>query len=108
MAGFARQTGPKDRHKGFLWGMFVDPTMRGKGVGAALVAAVCDHAAPRVEQVTLTVVTTNTPAIALYQAAGFQSYGVEPRALKSPSGYADEMLMVRYCRTDGASPPAKP
>ncbi len=97
MVGFARQSGPKDRHKGFLWGMYVDPEMRGRGIGAALVGAALRHAAGLVEQVTLSVVTSNTSAIALYEALGFKPYGVEPRALKSAQGCADEMLMLRYC-----------
>jgi ribosomal protein S18 acetylase RimI-like enzyme len=62
-----------------------------------LVNAVIDHAAAVVEQVTLTVVADNASAIALYSAMGFERYGVEPRALKSERGYADEVLMVRYC-----------
>jgi hypothetical protein len=32
----------------------------------------------------------------LYAQCGFTAYGVEPRALKSAQGYADEVLMVRF------------
>ncbi len=96
MAGFARHPGPKQQHKGYLWGMYVEPSLRGIGIGKALVAAVLHHAAAEVEQVTLAVVTTNLPAIALYKSLGFESYGIEPRALKSDYGYADEMWMIRY------------
>lgn len=94
MAGFARNAAPKEAHKGFLWGFYVDPATRGQGVGTTLLAAVLEHARTSVEQVTLTAVEGNTPALALYEKAGFSRYGLEPRALKTPSGYANEVLMA--------------
>jgi ribosomal protein S18 acetylase RimI-like enzyme len=96
MAGFKQETGPRDSHKGFVWGFFVEPEARGQGVGAALMNALIAHARDIVEQLTLAVVSSNAGAIALYESFGFRSYGVEPRALKSPDGYADEVLMVRF------------
>src|SRR5438874_13624156 len=30
--GFRREQGIKERHKGMIWGMFVVPEMRGKGI----------------------------------------------------------------------------
>jgi ribosomal protein S18 acetylase RimI-like enzyme len=41
-------------------------------------------------------VQDNAAAPALYRGLGFEAYGVEPRALKSAAGYADEVLMVRF------------
>ena len=81
----------KQRHKGTVWGMYVREQARRRGLGAALLARL-----PRsvVEEVRLTVVTTNTSAIRLYQRAGFQPYGVERRALKVSELYHDEMLMT--------------
>lgn len=96
MAGFKREEGAKDCHKGFLWGLYVAPHARGGGVAKALMAAIIDAASSEVEQLTLTVVTTNTDAVRLYRSLGFQTYGVEPRALKSAEGYSDEMLMIRF------------
>ncbi|HKU98169.1 MAG TPA: GNAT family N-acetyltransferase [Vineibacter sp.] len=95
VAGFKQQTGPKDQHKGFVWGMYVQGDWRGRGVGRALMDAVIDAARGTVEQLTLAVVQGNDAAMALYRKAGFEVYGVEPRALKSAAGYADEVLMVR-------------
>jgi len=97
MIGFGRHTGAKIQHKGFLWGMFVHPSMRRHGAGAALLRAAIEHASPVVEQIMLSVVTTNQAAIALYEKFGFTPYGRETRALKIDGNYADELLMVRFC-----------
>jgi ribosomal protein S18 acetylase RimI-like enzyme len=101
MAGFKRQEGGRERHKAFVWGAYVCPEMRRHGVARALMAALLEEASGQVEQLTLCVVQDNAAAIALYRALGFEVYGMEPRALKSPAGYADEVLMVRFL----ASPP---
>jgi len=100
MVGFKQETGPKDRHKGLVWGFYVEPEARGQGVGAALMEALVAHARGLVEQLTLAVVTDNAAAIALYRRLGFETYGVEPRALKGPDGYVDEALMVLFLRPD--------
>lgn len=99
MAGFRQETGPKESHKGTLWGMYVSPEARRTGAASALVAAVLQHAEQFVEQVVLTATQGNDAAIALYRKFGFEPYGVEPRSLKGPSGYSDEVLMVRFLRT---------
>jgi ribosomal protein S18 acetylase RimI-like enzyme len=38
--------------------------------------------------------STNEPALRLYRALGFATYGREPRALKIGATYYDEDLMV--------------
>ncbi|WP_323122028.1 GNAT family N-acetyltransferase [Burkholderia alba] len=96
MIGYKRESGGKDRHKGFLWGMYVAPHAQRRGFAAALVEAALAAAATEVEQVTLSVVQGNDAARALYERLGFTLYGVEPRALKSANGYADELLMVKF------------
>ena len=50
-----------------------------------------------IEQIYLSVVTTNISAIALYQALGFEIYGTEKRALKTDDGtYWNEYHMVLF------------
>ena len=93
-AGFYSPGGAKQRHKGVLWGMFVQPQARGTGLGAALVTRVLEHARATVEEVRLTVVSTNAAAIRLYERAGFERYGLERRALKVGGDYHDEVLMA--------------
>ena len=96
MIGFYRQSGPKDQHKGVIWGMYVKPRWQGGGLASALLNAIIDLGKMQVEQVHLTVVTTNQRAIRFYQALGFRGYGIEKNALKSGERYFDELLMVRF------------
>jgi ribosomal protein S18 acetylase RimI-like enzyme len=92
-ASFTQLTGQKDSHKGLLRAMYVRPAARRSGAGRQLVQAIIDHARPKVEQLQLSVVSTNQPALRLYQSLGFQQYGLEPRALKHNGLYSDEILM---------------
>lgn len=96
MAGLWRETAEKRRHRGGLWGMYVRPAWRGRGVGAALVRHVLERAAAAgLEQVHLAVAVDNAAARALYDSMGFLACGIEPRALKIGQIYVDELLMVR-------------
>ena len=101
VAGFRQEISPKERHKGVVWGVYVQPDARGQGVAAALIADIIDSARTVVEQLTLTVVQGNDAAIALYRQFGFETYGVEPRARKNLSGYVDKVLMVLDLRQSG-------
>ncbi len=96
MVGFKQQTMTRLAHKGFVWGFYVEPAARGRGVGVALVERIVAAATGLVQQLTLSVVQGNDAALALYERCGFETYGVEPRALRSTTGYADEVLMVRF------------
>jgi ribosomal protein S18 acetylase RimI-like enzyme len=90
------QDGPKRRHKGLLWGMYVRPAARNLGLGRRLVEAVLKHASGHVELLQLTVVSENLSAHRLYTSLGFAEYGREARALKQNGRYYDEILMVRF------------
>jgi len=94
VAGFRVRDAIKLRHKGVLWGMYVRPEARGTGLAAALVQRVVEHARTLVEEVCLTVVTSNAAARRLYSAAGFKEYGLERRALRVGSEDYDEVLMA--------------
>jgi RimJ/RimL family protein N-acetyltransferase len=94
-AGFMPQTGAKRAHKAMLWGMYVRAAARGTGLSKALVQAVLDHARGRAELIQLSVVSENTVARRLYEAFGFEPYGIEVRALKVDGRYLDDVLMVK-------------
>jgi ribosomal protein S18 acetylase RimI-like enzyme len=92
-ASFTQQSGLKDSHKGLLRAMYVRPNHRRSGAGRQLVQAVIELARQRVEQLQLSVVSTNQPAFRLYQSVGFRQYGLEKNALKHNGLYSDEILM---------------
>ncbi|MCP3385176.1 MULTISPECIES: GNAT family N-acetyltransferase [unclassified Bradyrhizobium] len=95
-AGFRREDGAKIAHKAVLWGMYVRPGARKSGTARLLVDAVAAHAAQRVEQLHLAVVSENLPALRLYAAAGFVEYGRGVKALKHNGRYYDETLMALF------------
>ena len=94
VVGFYVIKGAKQFHKGVLWGMYVRPEARNIGIGRALVQQVIAYAKPLVEELRLTVASSNAVACRLYSQAGFERYGVEPRALKVGGNYLDEDLMA--------------
>jgi ribosomal protein S18 acetylase RimI-like enzyme len=92
-ASFTQLSGLKDSHKGLLRAMYVRPAARRSGAGRQLVQAIIDMARHKVEQLQLAVVSTNQPALRLYQSLGFRQYGLEKNALKHDGLYSDEILM---------------
>jgi ribosomal protein S18 acetylase RimI-like enzyme len=96
-AGFRVYTPLKQRHKGQLWGVYVDPSLRGRGAGAALVRAVIERARTHVAVLQLSVQVDNAPARALYRQLGFVAYGVERRALRhAGKDYDDELMALDF------------
>ncbi|GIP38969.1 N-acetyltransferase [Paenibacillus sp. J31TS4] len=96
IVGFRRESAPKLRHKGMVWGMYVAEEARGQGVARRLLSRLLEHAAALdgLEQAMLMVVTTNEPAVRLYESLGFARYGTEPNALHVDGRAYDEHLMV--------------
>jgi RimJ/RimL family protein N-acetyltransferase len=86
----------KMRHKVDVWGMYVAPGARGRGVGDALLRAVIDHCRswPGVLQIHLSVTEAATAAARLYERAGFREWGREPRALLWDGRPVDERHLV--------------
>ncbi len=102
MVGLKRDEHIKLRHKAFVWGVYVAPTMRGHGIGQKLMEAALDHAAswPGLRQVYLGVNAVNQPAIRLYERMGFATYGREPACMIVNGEAIDELLMV-WMKPDG-------
>jgi ribosomal protein S18 acetylase RimI-like enzyme len=94
--GFARNQNLKDRHKGRIWGVYIKNDHRGKGVGHQLLSELMRQARsqPGLEQIILTVGTTQVAAKRLYSSAGFEVFGHERHALKAGDVYVDEDYMV--------------
>jgi ribosomal protein S18 acetylase RimI-like enzyme len=98
IAAFIRDRNLKERHKGHIAQVYVTAAVRGKGIGRALMQAVLDRAvrAPGVEQILISVTASQTAAAALYRSLGFETFGIERRALKIGSRYIDEEHMAMY------------
>ena len=95
--GFFRRHHHKERHKGHIWGVYVRPESRGKGVARAMMHEVIRRARQLdgLEQITL-VASAHLPARKLYEALGFETYGVERRSLKIGANYVDDVLMALW------------
>ena len=96
MVYFRRDEGIKYQHKGYILSMYVRPESRGFGIGKALLQEVIIQAKrlSGLEQLLLSVVTTNDAARSLYRAMGFEVYGTILQAMKEGEQYWDEELMV--------------
>lgn len=96
ITGCRRHARQKLRHKADIWGVYVTPAARRRGVARRLLEAALAYARgwPGVGQVHLTVTASNHAARDLYASLGFCTYGTEPRSLKLGERYFDEELMV--------------
>ena len=101
MVGFRRESRIKMQHKSFIWGMYVTPEHRRKGLGRKLVDEVLQRAKrlEGLEQVRLFVVTINKEARLLYLSLGFLVYGYEKNALSYKGKRYDEEYMVYWLHT---------
>ncbi len=86
------------RRHAMMLGISVAPSAQRRGVGSALMAAMCDYAdrwagALRLE---LTVFTDNAPAIALYRKFGFEIEGTHRGYALRDGAYADVLAMARW------------
>ncbi|MEB0032270.1 GNAT family N-acetyltransferase [Undibacterium sp. RTI2.1] len=91
-----RETSIKGRHRGFIRSVYVEPSVRGQGIGKALMQHAMKFARtmPDLRQVTLTVTDGNHAAITTYLALGFKICGTAPEALYVDGKYYDEVQMV--------------
>jgi RimJ/RimL family protein N-acetyltransferase len=95
--GVVRDEPARCRHKARLWGFYVAPSQRRQALGSRLLSEAVAHGrAIRVEQFYLKVSAACVAAITAYERFGFSVFGREPRALKGPIGYSDELHMVLF------------
>lgn len=100
MLGFIRESGMKKKHKGFIWGVFVYPEYRGKGIGKELLQACLSKTAllKGLKKVMLTVSNISMEAISLYVSLGFQQYGIEKDAMRWEGEAIDEICMEKLIK----------
>lgn len=94
--GLIRDRHVKAMHKMHLWGMYVTPSHRGRGLGEQLLAAAIDHARSLsgVDWIFLGVTSAAPAARRLYERAGFEIWGTEPDALRAGNSSVVEHRMA--------------
>lgn len=92
------QNHQKFRHKGLLFGMYVEQMYTGQGLGRLLLEETVRRARllPSMEQINLTVISTNLVAKRQYEKLGFRSFAFERNAIKYGNIYYDEEQMVLF------------
>ena len=101
VVGFLRlappTTLPENAHVLELSALAVHPDNRRSGVGSALLTATVSHARARgARKLTLRVLSTNQPAIGLYERNGFEREGVLRREFLIDGVFVDDVLMARH------------
>ena len=99
--GLMRERRLKNRHKADIVAMYVLPEYARRGIGRALLDHAIAYARDAgIEQLTLTVTQGNAAARELYVAAGFVSFGIEPRAIKVGNEYFAKEHMIFFLGRD--------
>ena len=98
MVGFSRERGERVLHKGSIWGMYIAAEAQGQGLGRALMRDAIRRAKdmPGLQQIGLGVISGNDYARSLYTSLGFQSCGIERRAILVNGEYHDDEYMQLF------------
>ena len=96
LVALGREDMKKLSHKAFIWGMYVKPESRGKGIARALIneALSLARSVPQLKQVNLCTNASNLAAIELYASMGFKAFGHEPGSMLINGELQDEIHMV--------------
>ncbi len=96
MSGIAREPLPTERHRANVWGMYVAPDARSRGLAGLLLDATIAwcRSLDGVLQIHLEAVSTNQAAIRLYRNAGFIDSGMTPRSRIVNGQALDHLQMV--------------
>jgi ribosomal protein S18 acetylase RimI-like enzyme len=96
MVGCYQEVPLKRRHKAWIWGVFVKPAARGRGIAKLLMEAAIERTKTigGIEMVMLTVSVDQPAPRKLYESLGFRSIGVEPKGIKIGNQAHDEEHMV--------------
>lgn len=95
LVGLGRENMRKLAHKALIWGMYVKPEARGKGIARALLmeAISLARSVSEIRQVNLCVNANNAGAVRLYESVGFKAFGREPGAMCINGELYDEIYM---------------
>lgn len=93
---YMEQERQKFKHIGILGGMYVHPSFRGRGIGKKLLTAMLENLqmTDHLYALQLKVVSTNSPAIRLYESLGFSVWATEKNALLHEGKFFDQHHMM--------------
>jgi RimJ/RimL family protein N-acetyltransferase len=97
MAHLVRGKYKKNRHVGFL-GISILKSFRRMGIGTAMMNYILEWAKKQedLEKISLTVFSTNKPAINLYHKFGFVSEGISKKQYKIEGKSIDDVIMGKF------------
>jgi len=99
MAVIERERGVRHRHRARVWGVWVSPDYRGRGVGRRLLTALLDWAREEgVVVLYLDVVDGLDPSRSLYRNLGFVRRDVDPHALRLDGRFVAQERLVLLLR----------
>lgn len=92
-----RDSGPKQRHRAHIRGVYTSAAHRGRGAARLLLEHAIEFACslPDVTHLSLAVTAGNEAAQRLYESLGFTAWGCEPAALVVDGVAYDEIPMTR-------------
>jgi ribosomal protein S18 acetylase RimI-like enzyme len=93
-AGLRVEPKIKERHKGFIYTVYVDRAFRGRGLAVGLVEAVIATARQAGLRFVCLTVAVGNDARRIYDRMGFRTFGIEPRGLLVDGDFVDEEMMV--------------
>jgi ribosomal protein S18 acetylase RimI-like enzyme len=96
--GFRREELSKERHRGFIWSVYVRPEARGRGLAGQLMSRTLEtiRQFEGMEIVTLTVAVPQTEARMLYTSFGFFTIGLHIDGYRLGEGtyaHVEEMML---------------
>lgn len=98
MLGYVRENKVKLRHRGFIWGVFVNRDYRGKGFGRSLMES-CFEILGKQEgllKLNLSVANVSEAAAGLYKSLGFNVYGIEKNSVIVDGVFIESIFMDKY------------
>ncbi len=100
-AGIVRRPRKKLWHRAEVWGVYVRPDCRRRGLGAVVVKAAVEEGLgwPGVDSIALSV-SARSEADRLYTRLGFEAWGREPDCLRLDGISYDEVHMILRARGD--------
>lgn len=89
---------PKIKHTAHIWGTYVEPEYRGRGIGKKLMEKIIELAKvnPNVKKIKIEVVPEQESALKLYEKVGFTPIGTAKNELYVDGKYFDSYMMEMY------------